>query len=85
MRSLLGRERATFDRNARTQISLQIEQGDMAGERLNLETEQIWDVAIGDSGSKLEKKFTGWDGNCGTSQELHGWGANTPGSTARHR
>lgn len=77
MRSRLGRERATSDRNLRTQISLQVEQGDMAGERLDLELERIWDVAIGGTGSKLAREFAGWDGNCGTSQELQKQGANS--------
>ena len=76
-KSLLTRVRQTLEFNTQTQISLQIEQGDSAGERLNHEVEQIWDVGIGRTGSELEKEFRGWDGNFGTDQELHKQGANT--------
>ena len=76
MKSLLTRERQTLDSNTRTQISLQIERGDLAGERVDMQLEQIWDVAIGRTGTKIEKEFTEWDGNCGTDQQLRKQGAN---------
>ncbi len=37
--------------------------------------QQVWDFGIGGSGVKLEKEFTGWDGNCGTDQQLRKQGA----------
>jgi hypothetical protein len=75
MRSLVGKERQTLDSNIRTQISLQVEQGDLAGERADMQLEQIWDLAIGRTGVKLQKEFTGWDGNCATDRQLHKQGA----------
>ncbi|HLQ75972.1 MAG TPA: hypothetical protein VK210_01375, partial [Terriglobia bacterium] len=76
LKSLLTRERQTLDFNTRTQISLQIGRGDLAGGQLDMQLDEIWDVGIGDSGAKLEKDFTGWDGNCGTDHELQKQGAN---------
>jgi len=75
MKSLLARERQTLDFNTRTQISLQIGQGDLAGGQLDMQLDQIWDMGIGDPGAKLEKDFTGWDGNCGTDHGLQKQGA----------
>jgi hypothetical protein len=81
MRSLLQRERQTLDANTRVQIALQIQQGDLAGERLDMELDQIWNIGIGDPGAGLQNTFTRWDGNCWTDHELQKWGA-TPGAIA---
>jgi len=75
MRSLVGRERATLDSVTRSQISVAVTQADIAGEQVDIQVQQIWDFGIGNSGTKLEKEFTGWDGNCGTDQELRKQGA----------
>ena len=50
-------------------------QEDIVGDQIDIQVQQIWDIGIGDSGSKLEKEFAGWDGNCGTDQELRKRGA----------
>jgi hypothetical protein len=81
MHSLLERERQTLDANRRVQIALQIQQRDLAGERLDMELDQIWDRGIGDPGAGLENTFTRWNGDCGTHRELQKWGA-TPEAIA---
>jgi hypothetical protein len=75
MRSLVGRERQTLDAVTRSQISVVVTEADVAGEQVDIQVQQVWDIAIGESGSQLEKDFTGWDGNCSTDQELRKQGA----------
>jgi hypothetical protein len=75
MRSLVGRERQTLDSVTRLQIAVAVTQADIAGEQVDIQVQQVWDIGIGESGSQLEKNFTGWDGNCGTDQELRKQGA----------
>jgi len=76
MRWLVGREQQTTDSVARSQIAVAVTQEDIAGEQVDIQVQQVWDIGIGDSGSKLEKDFADWDGNCGTDQELRKQGAN---------
>jgi hypothetical protein len=75
MRSLVGRERQTLDSVIRSQIAVAVTQEDISGEQVDIQVQQVWDIGIGESGSQLEKDFTGWDGNCGTDQELRKRGA----------
>jgi hypothetical protein len=75
MQSLVGRERQTLDSVTRSQISVAVMQGDIAGDQIDVQVQQIWDFGIGDPGVKLEKEFTDWDGNCGKDQELRKQGA----------
>jgi hypothetical protein len=75
MRSLVGRERETLDHVTRSQIAVAVTQADIAGEQIDIEVQQVWDIGLGGSGSKLEKDFAGWDGNCGTDQQLRKQGA----------
>jgi len=76
MRSLVERERQTLDSVTRSQIAVAVTQADIAGGQVDIQVQQVWDMGIGDTGSKLEKDFTSWDGNCGTDQELRKQGAN---------
>jgi hypothetical protein len=76
MNSLVVRERAAPDSVNRSQIAVAVTQADIAGEQADIQVQQVWDIGIGDSGSKLEKDFTEWDGNCGTDEELRKQGAN---------
>lgn len=75
MTSLVVRERTAADRITRSQIAVAVTQADIAGEQVDIQVHQVWDVSIGDSGVRLEKEFTGWDGNCGTDQQLRTQGA----------
>jgi hypothetical protein len=76
MRSLIAREQQTTDSVTRSQIAVAVTQDDIAGEQVDIRVQQVWDISIGNTGSKLEKDFTDWDGNCGTDQELRKQGAN---------
>jgi hypothetical protein len=76
MRLLVGREKQTTDSVTRSQIAVSVTQEDIAGEQVDIQVQQVWDIGIGDSGSKLEKDFADWDGNCGTDQELRKQGGN---------
>lgn len=75
MRLLVERERQTPDSVTRSQISIVVTQADLAGEPVDIQVRQVWDFGIGDSGVKLEKELTGWDGNCSTDQQLRKQGA----------
>lgn len=76
MRSLVGREQQASDSVTRSQIAVAVMQEDIAGEQVDIQVQQVWDTGIGDTGSKLEKDLAGWDGSCGTDQELRKQGAN---------
>jgi hypothetical protein len=75
MQSLVGREQHTTDSVTRSQIAVAVSQEGIAGEQVDIQVEQLWDIGIGDTGSKLEKDFAEWNGNCGTDQELRKQGA----------
>lgn len=76
--AVISRTKATtFDSVARSQIAVAVTQADIAGEQFDIQIRQIWDIGIGESGTKLEKEFTDWDGHCGTDQELRKQGAST--------
>jgi hypothetical protein len=75
MHELVDRERHTLDGVTRSQISVAVMQGDIAGDQVDIQVQQIWDFGIGDPGVRLEKEFQGWDGNCGTDGELRKQGA----------
>jgi hypothetical protein len=75
MKSLVQRERQTVDSVSRSQLSVAVTQADIAGEQVDIQVQQVWDFGIGHSGAQLEKEFTGWDGNCGTDQQLRKQGA----------
>jgi hypothetical protein len=75
MKSLVGREQQTTDSVTRSQIAVAVTQEDIAGLQLDIQVQQVWDIGIGDTGSKLEKDFASWDGNCGTDQQLRKQGA----------
>jgi hypothetical protein len=76
MKSLVARERSTSDAVTRSQISVAVTQGDIAGEQVDIQLQQIWDIGIGNTGANLEQEFAGWDGNRGTDRELQKQGAN---------
>jgi hypothetical protein len=70
MTSLVARERTASDPVTRSQIAVAVTQAGIAGYQVDIQVQQIWDIGIGELGSKLEKDFTGWDGNCSTEQKL---------------
>ena len=75
MRSLIAQERATRDSVARSQISVAVMQGEIAGGQVDIDLNQIWDIDIGNSGSNLDSRFRNWDANCGSAEQLQMRGA----------
>lgn len=70
MQSLVNTERRTPDPANRGQISVAVNQGDVAGNQVDIEVDQIWDISIGEAGKRIAGDFAGWDGKCGDSAEL---------------
>jgi hypothetical protein len=68
MQQLIARERGTSI--ARSQVSIAVNQGEIAGSQLDINVEQVWDFTIGDSGRNLSKTFAEQPSTCGTSEEL---------------
>jgi hypothetical protein len=79
MRSLVTRERGTPNSVARSQISVMVNQGDVAGTQADVQVDQMWDLSIGDSGQNLSRIFANSPSNCDTPGELQKRGA-TPQS-----
>ena len=76
MRSLVARERSELSGSvARTQITVMVGQGDIAGGQTDIEVNQIWDFGIEELGTGLYRDFTNWDGNCGNLDQLRNRGA----------
>jgi hypothetical protein len=75
MQSLIDRERAVLDAVARSQISVEVGQGDIAGDQTDIQVDQIWDFAITDAGTDIQRTFAHWDGNCQRSEEFRRRGA----------
>jgi hypothetical protein len=76
MRSLVAQERSEPSGSvARTQISVRVGQGDIAGEQTDIEVNRVWDLGIEEPGAELYRDFTDWDGNCGNPDELRSRGA----------
>jgi len=77
MQTLLARERQMVDSVTRTQISLDVGQGDLAGGQTDLQVEQVWDLSILSNGRSLYRSFAKWDERCGGSQDFLRSGAST--------
>jgi hypothetical protein len=75
MQSLIDRERVTLDGVTRSQISIVVGQGDIAGDQTDIQVDQTWDFAITDAGSDIQRAFGRWDGNCQRSEEFRKRGA----------
>ena len=75
MQSLIARERVTLDSVTRSQISIEVNQGDIAGDQTDIQVDQTWDFAVTDAGSDIHRTFGRWDGNCQRSEEFQRRGA----------
>ena len=75
MQSLIARERATLDSVTRSQISVEVNQGDIAGNQTDIQVDQIWDFTITDAGTDIQRTFGRWDGNCQRFEEFRKRGA----------
>lgn len=74
MRSLVDRERKTSDSVARTQLSVNVIQGNVAGTQTDIEVNQMWDQTIAVSGRRLSSAFAGLPPNC-DAKSLRKYGA----------
>jgi hypothetical protein len=73
MRSLVREEQTSSNFVHRTQVSAAVIQGKLAGDRADLEVNQMWDRTIGDSGQTLRRIFQSLPSNCWVSSlKLHG-------------
>lgn len=75
MRSLISQERATRNGVGRSQISVAVTQADIAGDQVDLQINQIWDLGILDAGHDLNERLASWDGNCGPRAQFERRGA----------
>lgn len=75
MNSLLACEQVTSNAVIRSQISVALTQDDIAGEQVDIQLEQVWDIGIGDSGARLSKEFTSWAAGCAPPEALQKRGA----------
>ena len=75
MQKLLAQEHATGNDLSRSQIAVQVNQADVAGEQLDVEIDGIWDANIASAGAAVKNDFDKWDGNCGSSDDLRRRGA----------
>jgi hypothetical protein len=78
MQSLVSQERTMPNSVARSQISVMVDQDDIAGGQFDIEVNQLWDFGIETPGTGLNAEFAKWDGNCGRSGELRKCGAAAP-------
>jgi len=75
MQSLVATERVTSNAVERSQISVSVNQGDIAGEQVDIGVEQMWDINIGEPGKRIADDFARWDGKCSDATELQRRGA----------
>lgn len=66
MRSLVKKEKTTFNAVERGQIAVAVNQSNIEGNQADLQIDQLWDRTIGDSGRNLENGFSSFkDSTCG--------------------
>jgi hypothetical protein len=94
MQLLVDRERVTLDAVTRSQISVEVGQGDITGDQTDIQVGQIWDITIGYEGSDLHKTFASWDGNCqvsdfqrrgATAESIAAWQSGCEGALKERR
>lgn len=71
MQSLIAAERNTGDSVARSEISVTVTQGDLAGGEIDLAVNQAWDINLEGDGTSLNREFAGWNGSCENTSDLH--------------
>jgi hypothetical protein len=64
MESLVAKQRNTIDSVTRGQISVAVNQGDVAAAQVDIEVDQLWDLNIVSAGSDLNRVFVQWNGQC---------------------
>ena len=82
MQSLVATERTTPNSVSRSQISVMVGQGDIAGGQVDIDVDQLWDINIAEPGARLKTEFAKWDRKCGESAELQKRGATVQSAEA---
>lgn len=82
MQSLVATERVTSNAVERSQISVSVNQGDIAGDQADIGVEQVWDINIGEPGKRIADNFARWDSKCGDAAELQRRGASAQSADA---
>jgi hypothetical protein len=77
MQSLLATERVTTNAVERSQISVSVNQGDIAGDQVDISVEQVWDIDLGEAGKRIAGDFARRGGKCGDAMEIQRRGAST--------
>jgi hypothetical protein len=75
MRTLLVREHSTANSVARSQISVMVNQGDIAGNQVDIDVDQVWDQSLGTEGSSIRQTMAGYRTLCESWRELDKHGA----------
>ena len=74
MESLLRRQRETRESVARSQVSVAVSQGDVAGVSADSQIDGVWDAFI-QSGNFIAKSLASFPNDCGTAGQLESRGA----------
>lgn len=61
---------------------MSVNQGDIAGDQVDISVEQVWDINIGEPGKRIADDFARWDGKCGDATELQRRGASAQSAEA---
>lgn len=75
MRSMIARERTSPNSVARSQLSVQVNQGDATGTQVDIQIQQTWDLNIGGAGRELSRQFASYPTDCNNRKELQKQGA----------
>jgi hypothetical protein len=82
MQSLVATERVTSNAVERSQISVSVNQGDIAGDQADIGVEQVWGINIGEPGKRIADDFARWHAKCGDAAELQRRGASAQSTEA---
>jgi len=76
MQSLVRQERVANNSVAKSQISLQVIQGNLMGMQADLQLNQLWDQTIGNAGEILSKTFDSCPADCNVPRVVENGHAN---------
>jgi hypothetical protein len=75
MTRLVAKERISANSVARSQISVAVIQGEVAGTQADLQVDQLWDRSIGDPGRQLQQALANYGSACSTREDFRSRGA----------
>lgn len=77
MQALVERERTTRGDVARSQVSVAVSQGEVAGDQADMQVDQVWDQVTA-GGQQAAQIFQSYHRGCGTPESLEASGAAHP-------